>query len=228
ESEFPVEKGAKNLVFRAASLLKETAGKKEDGARIVLKKKIPVGSGLGGGSGNVWAALTGLNKLWKLGLSQKKLEGLAARISSDAPFFFHQPLAWVRGRGETVKSVDWGYPYRYILIVVPDFSLSTREVYSSLKTKLTTMPGINKMKSSIIREGWYKMCFNRLEDAAFRMRPELAGLKEKIIKSGAAAALLSGSGSSLWAAFDKRSLMEKASARFLHTYRLDLLRQKVF
>jgi len=228
ESDFPVAGGKKNLVFRAADLLRKTYGRKEAGAGIFLKKNIPVGSGLGGGSGDVWAALTGLNRLWKLGLPAERLERLSSRISSDAPFFFHQPMAWVSGRGEKVRSVKWTFPYRYLLVAAPGFPLATKEVYAGLKNKLTRFPGINKIKSAIIGEGWENMCFNRLEEPAFRMRPELAVLKEKIRGSGASIALLSGSGSSLWGAFEKRTVIEKTSRSFPGAYRMDLIRQTLF
>ncbi|NTU41797.1 MAG: 4-(cytidine 5'-diphospho)-2-C-methyl-D-erythritol kinase, partial [Nitrospirales bacterium] len=96
EMDIPVEQ---NLVYRAAILLRDHA-ECRSGARIILKKEIPAGAGLGGGSSDAATALMGLNLFWRLGLSRETLKKVGEQIGSDVPFFFHSPIAMAEGRGE--------------------------------------------------------------------------------------------------------------------------------
>src|SRR5262249_22303109 len=120
--------GADNLVLRAACLLKEASGTSR-GARMDLIKRIPLAAGLAGGSSDAAAALWGLNFLWRLGLSQRELSGLAARLGSDVPFFLCSSSAAIcRGRGELVEPLP--LPGRFWFVIArPQTGLSTAEVY---------------------------------------------------------------------------------------------------
>ena len=93
--------GSDNLVLRAANLLRRHSGT-DRGASIVLNKHIPAGAGLGGGSSDAAATLTGLNRLWDLNLPIDTLDHLAGQLGSDVAFFLHTPLARCTGRGEQV------------------------------------------------------------------------------------------------------------------------------
>ncbi len=120
----------KNLVYRAASLLKEETGYK-GGALIQLKKNIPSAAGLGGGSSDAAAALRGLNRLWKLGLSDDELIRMGAKIGSDIAFFIHGGTCLVEGRGEKVVPVK-PLPTKWLLIFLIPVAISekTKTLYS--------------------------------------------------------------------------------------------------
>ena len=97
--------GRENIVYRAARALRDVSGRRGLGARIYLKKNIPAGAGLGGGSGNAAGALRALNRVWNLGMRETELCEIAARIGSDVPFFPPRtgggvPGAGREGRGE--------------------------------------------------------------------------------------------------------------------------------
>ena len=118
-----------NLVFKAASAL----GKRvscDKGAKISLKKNIPSGAGLGGGSSDAACTLKGLNMLWKLKLGSTELSSIAAEIGSDVPFFLQGPCALIEGRGEILKPLKVLFP-TVLLLVKPSVSVSTAWAYAS-------------------------------------------------------------------------------------------------
>ncbi len=110
--------GDNNLVVRAAEVLRENAGV-QSGARISLRKRIPVAAGLGGGSADAAATLRGLNRLWELGLSENELVEIAAKIGSDVPFLVGGGTALVSGRGETLEQLP-APEHGWFVIVTPD------------------------------------------------------------------------------------------------------------
>ncbi|MCY3776709.1 MAG: 4-(cytidine 5'-diphospho)-2-C-methyl-D-erythritol kinase [Candidatus Aminicenantes bacterium] len=121
--------GPENLVCRAARLLKRRAGVSA-GAELTLTKGIPLGAGLGGGSGNAAVTLLGLNQLWDCGLSLSGLIALASELGSDAPFFLHGGSALGEGRGELITPLpDLGRPVDMVLLY-PGRGLATKSVYS--------------------------------------------------------------------------------------------------
>src|SRR5438445_1631133 len=120
--------GADNLVLRAAELLRAAAGTAR-GAQIVLIKRIPLAAGLAGGSSDAAAALVGLNRLWRLGLSRGDLAALAARLGSDVPFFLcSTPAAICRGRGDVVEPLHLAARLWFV-VARPHSGLSTADVY---------------------------------------------------------------------------------------------------
>ena len=123
-----------NLVYKAASLLKKETGYK-GGALIQLRKNIPSASGLGGGSSDAAAALRGLNKLWKLGLSREELAEIGSRIGSDISYFIYGGTCFVKGRGEVVIPLK-ALPTKWlILILIPlDIKKKTEKLYSLINS----------------------------------------------------------------------------------------------
>jgi 4-diphosphocytidyl-2-C-methyl-D-erythritol kinase len=116
-----------NLVIRAAKALAARLSRPAD-ARIHLTKRIPVGSGLGGGSSDAALALTALSRLWGVSLPAEELAELAAELGSDVPFFLVGGEADVAGRGERVTPLPDSEAIE-LLLLIPSFSISTREVY---------------------------------------------------------------------------------------------------
>jgi 4-diphosphocytidyl-2-C-methyl-D-erythritol kinase len=197
-----VSAGPENLVARAAECLRRHAGT-DAGADVALTKRIPVAAGLGGGSSDAAATLVGLNRLWGLGLTRAELTALAADLGSDVAFFLRPPCAWCTGRGEVVE--PWPLGGRlHLVLVAPPFGLSTADVYGALD--LRGQPGgplAGDEVKAAVRAGDVaevgRRLFNRLQEPAERLRPELAGWRARLAALGPAGCLVSGSGSTLFA-----------------------------
>ncbi|HEX9916440.1 MAG TPA: 4-(cytidine 5'-diphospho)-2-C-methyl-D-erythritol kinase [candidate division Zixibacteria bacterium] len=127
--DLPSDKG--NLAYQAASAFFKKS-KTKGGVRLKLYKKIPLASGLGGGSSNAAFVLKGLNQLYETDLSKKELSSLGAKIGSDVPFFFSEGQALVKGRGEVVQNIDIFDKY-WLVLVKPNFEVSTARTYKALK-----------------------------------------------------------------------------------------------
>jgi 4-diphosphocytidyl-2-C-methyl-D-erythritol kinase len=191
--------GPDNLVLRAAELLRSTVGCQR-GARMRLVKRIPVAAGLAGGSTDAAATLAGLNRLWDLGLADARLAELGARLGSDVAFFFHTPAAWCTGRGEVVTPAAVGKPL-WMVLVCPPFGLSTAEVYRQAIVPAAPQSG-NAIREALAAgevESVGRLLHNRLEEAAQRVRPEVADYRRLLEAHGPAGARMSGSGSTLFA-----------------------------
>lgn len=117
-----------DLVMKAARLLKSHVGRDDLGADIILKKRIPAGAGLGGGSSDAAGALRLLGKVWALELKEAEYLDLASRLGSDVPFFLGSPAAWCTGKGE--KTEPMVPAELFLLLIKPPQSLSTPAVYA--------------------------------------------------------------------------------------------------
>ncbi len=198
----PAPTDENNLVLRAARLLAERGGHNQ-GVHVSLHKRIPIGGGLGGGSSDAAAVLRGLNSLWGLGAGCDELQTLGAELGSDVNFFLHGGTALCRGRGELVEPLQSYKPIRYLLYVPQVLSL-TRDVYARLRMPLTVhRRSSNRMRRALERGDRTELglsLFNRLEGPAFELYPDLAAAKAGLARGRVLGALLSGSGSTLYAA----------------------------
>lgn len=116
-----------NLVMRAATLMRERSGTNL-GVNIELKKILPTGAGLGGGSSDAATTLVVLNELWSLGYSVSELEGLALELGADVPIFVRGQSAWAEGVGEKISPIE--LPEQWFVVVNSDFHCSTREIFT--------------------------------------------------------------------------------------------------
>lgn len=212
--EIPVRE---NLVFKVAFLMKERY-KVNIGARIHLKKHIPVSAGLGGGSSDAASTLIGLNKLWSLELKIKELHQLAESLGSDIPFFLYRALSLVEGRGEKITPC-FGKKTLNLLLVKPPISISSAWAYKNLDHhKLTKRRNDTKMLTqSVIDADLLKMksfLYNDLEDPVIHKYPIIKTIKGKLLAKGAVMTLMSGSGSTVFGVFDSYDRAENASAGF--------------
>ncbi|MBI2095146.1 MAG: 4-(cytidine 5'-diphospho)-2-C-methyl-D-erythritol kinase [Candidatus Omnitrophica bacterium] len=214
-----VPDGPSNLAWRAARILQEKYAAKQ-GVRIGIRKRIPVAAGLGGGSSNAATVLLGLNRLWRLRLSRKELLRLGASLGSDVPFFIlESPFAVGRGRGERLRKIKAPRRKLWHCLVKPGFSISTRKAYEGLKkVKLTPPQADVKILLRAIRNGrlerFPKLLVNSLEAVLGKRVIEILKIKKELTRQGAAATLLSGSGSSVFGVFASRAQAIRA-ARFL-------------
>jgi len=186
----------RNLVVRAAGLLREAAGV-EAGASIELKKRIPVAAGLGGGSSDAAATLWGLNRLWGLGWSRARLMALAVTLGMDVPFFLGNGPAVATGRGDHLEPL--GRMGGYALVLVnPRMGLSTREVYERVPMNwrgdtagTTRMVEALRMRSAARLAG---ALTNHLERIVEPLLPAVGRIKAALLAAGALGAMMSGSG----------------------------------
>jgi len=194
--------GKKNLVYRAALLLKERYGISK-GVKIHIRKRIPVAAGLAGGSSNAATALLGLNRLWNIKIDKAELIKIASTIGSDVVFFLHDAtLAVGRGRGERIKPVQFSRKLLHVL-VVPRVKLYASNVYGAHKIKLThTKDDVNILIRCLRNNdinGASSLMANDLEDAILRFQPNLLRLKKKLNSLGAQGVMISGSGPAVFA-----------------------------
>ena len=206
-----------NLVVKAARLLQKHFPGRCAGVNITLKKSIPSGAGLGGGSGNAAGVLLALNHLWDLKISRENLIALSGELGSDVPFFLISPCAIGTGKGEILEPIK--NPINlYVLMIYPNLPLSTPWVYGNLKLKLTKSENnISILKNFLMRSEFAQLgaaLYNDLEPVVFKRYPEILRIKNELLSSGAGGALLSGSGSTVFGIFDNPEIAKKALARF--------------
>jgi len=209
-----------NLVYKAIRALQEYAGVKK-GVRVVLKKEIPTGAGLGGGSSDAATTLKALNELWQLNLDIERLHEIGASIGSDVPFFLYLPICIVEGRGDVIKPLKIQKSYT-LLLVKPLFSVPTKWAYESLNlaTQLTTE--YEKINNNIWQL-YNHLCtgdvnsfhlWNDLEKSVLKKYPEIDKIKKKLMEAGAQNALMSGSGSTVFGLFNNKDDAQKALKNF--------------
>jgi 4-diphosphocytidyl-2-C-methyl-D-erythritol kinase len=204
--------GAENLVYRAAELILDGVDIDQP-LKIHIQKKIPVGSGLGGGSSDAAATLTGLNRFLRLDHSQQHLKKLGFSLGADVPFFLGGKPARARGVGERLSPIK-SLPWNWAVIIYPGFPVATGWVYRNFEAKLTK--GI--ANTSIIlplkkRFGQRRLLVNDLETVTLARYPRINSLKRKLFDEGAAGALMSGSGSAVFGLFDSRGNAARAFTR---------------
>lgn len=190
----PTDEG--NLAVRAARLLREAA-RVGRGARITLDKRIPVAAGLGGGSSDAAATLWGLNRLWGLRWSERRLAELAAALGMDVPFFLDGGRALATGRGERLEPLG-ASPALALVLVTPDFPLSTREVYGRVPEGLRDdgrrTKGLIQALASRDSSRVAASLYNALEAVVEPGHPEIGRIKRALQGAGALGSVMSGSG----------------------------------
>ena len=214
-SDLPVDR--RNLVYRAAEAVLQQAGM-EVGVELELTKSIPMAAGLGGGSSDAAGTIWGISQLLKLGWGLDELKKCGATLGSDIPFFFHAPCALVGGWGQEVS------PFlvegeRWVVLVNPGFPIQTKWAYDQLAghrsalAPLTEFARIVEEKGKVSWDDLLPVMENDFEGALFPQYPILGFIKEKLRSFGAQAALLSGSGATVFGIFASKEVARAASAR---------------
>jgi len=233
-----VPKDKTNLCYRAAALLQQEY-KLSSGVQIELKKCIPVGAGLGGGSSNAASVLLGLNKFWDLNLSKTKLLNLGAKLGSDVPFFIHQvKFALGSQRGDKVKPLISLHKLKlWFILIYPNFKVSTPLVYQKFDSclpagkaglpagkafsKLTRPRGnVKILTSQLLKKGKAvdaSCLFNGLEVITSNLYPVINQVKNTLSNMGLDKVMMSGSGPAVFAICDSciqaQSLRNKLGRR---------------
>jgi 4-diphosphocytidyl-2-C-methyl-D-erythritol kinase len=196
-----------NLVPQAANLLKEST-KCSLGTRIELRKHIPWGVGLGGGSSDAAATLLALNELWELRLALPELVQLASELGSDVPFFIHKGTALVEGKGEKVTPLPSLPSTCFVLLVPPLLKISgkTRQMYDRLDATYYTEGRFIQQALSYLKQGkmiGHSLMFNVFEMVAFDLFPGLDKYLKTLEEAGATGVYLAGSGPCLFTFFSE-------------------------
>jgi 4-diphosphocytidyl-2-C-methyl-D-erythritol kinase len=207
-----------NLVYRAAlTVLRQS--QRTAGLDIVLKKRIPMGAGLGGGSSDAAATIVGLNRLLNLGWSPHEMAAVGEGLGSDVPFFFFAPSAIVSGRGEQVQPVRIAGT-RWVVLVNPGFPVETKWAYHQLSS---TRPGIPTMPDALAhihkdqQLSWdqvSKEAHNDFEGPVFSVHPVLREVKMRLLAAGAETVLLSGSGATVFGLFQQERQARQSAEGF--------------
>lgn len=212
--------GEGNLAYKAAKLFLENCGIKK-GVAIYLDKKIPSEAGLGGGSSDAAYVLKGLNELLGCNIPQNELSSWASKIGSDVPFFIFEKTALSAGRGEIISPLK-NENILYMLLVKPDFSVSTPQAYRLFKKEeVKEMPDLKAFLA-----GWENCdiisiaenMVNVLETPVIKIYPQIAEIKEDLKAAGALNALMSGSGSAVFGIFAEEKDALKAYDSFNGKY----------
>ena len=188
------------------------------GVKISLEKRIPVGSGIGGGSANAATTLIGLNSLYNLGLNDKKLESIAVNIGADVPFFIKGGTQIGQETGGKLSPITKKLEAA-VLLVIPRLSISTEWAYSQLKNKLKSDNSILRFVD-LMRKDFlsFKFFENDFEKIVIPAYPEIGSIKNKLLDSGAKFASLSGSGSTVFGIFDDNVFAKKAESYFRNSH----------
>ncbi len=207
-----------NLVYRAAATVLARA-QQSVGLDIELRKRIPMGAGLGGGSSDAAATIIGLNCLLQLKWSPAQMADVGQSLGSDVPFFLFAPSACVTGRGETVRPVVVEGA-RWVVLVNPGFGVNTKWAYQELAATRTSVRPLSQAQQELDRQsrvGWVPLSAaaeNDFEAPVFAAHSTLREIKQSLQDHGAEIALLSGSGATVFGVFADEARALRAQAQF--------------
>lgn len=189
----------KNICITAFELIKKDYN--ISNVKIHLHKQIPIGAGLGGGSSDGAFTLLSLNKIFNLRLSDNQLRKYALELGADCPFFIKNHPTFNYGIGEKMSKININLSAYKFKFFIPDLHISTAKAYRNLSFKSSEIP-INEVIEQPIRN-WKHVLKNDFEISIFNKYPELKKVKERFYKEGALYSSMTGSGSVIYAIFDK-------------------------
>lgn len=200
---FSLPTDKRNIAYKAAELFINTYNI-NSGIRIKIKKNIPIQAGLAGGSTDGAAVIKILNVIFNKNLSEEEMISLGKKIGADVPFCIVGGTARCEGIGEIIKPLK---PLRDCILVLikPDFGVSTKEVFNKIDNKNYVHPQIDKIIEAINEDNLNKIgsnLSNVLEQVTIEQNPIIADIKEMIKLSGSLGTLMSGSGPTVYGIFD--------------------------
>lgn len=199
-----------DLCLKAAAVLKQ-ASATHFGADIAVTKRIPAGSGMGGGSSDAATTLLALNRMWNLGWTRERLAPLALRLGADVPFFLGRGAALAEGVGERLTSVDW--PTSWFAVIHPQVSVSTAEIFSAVEltrsTKALTIANFSALRDNAFRDvSGALFGTNDLEPVARCRHAAVEAAITHLARFGQAR--MTGSGSAVFAVLPSKSAAQEA------------------
>ena len=202
--------GQGNLCLKAYKLMKSHYGITP--VSMYLRKNIPIGAGLGGGSSDAAFTLMALNTIFELGLEKDELKKMAAQLGADCPFFIDNTPSLTGGIGELLNPIDLDMSNYHLLVVKPDIFVSTAEAFSAIVPQIPSLSIEEEIKMPI--EKWTLK--NDFEDSIFPQFPELLEIKKSLIQEGALYASMSGSGSSIYGIFTEKPQLKFDNCQLFH------------
>lgn len=209
--------GKRNLCIKAFEALKAETGLDQT-VVISLEKNIPLGSGMGGGSGNAASVIKGINNLFKLGLSSETMMKIGAEVGSDVPFFIDGGSALATGRGIEITEMPKTPSPIWMVVGKPDESVSTGDAYQWLSSyKSERKLNVDELRNKIQSGDFQYICdnlYNAFEEVILDKYPAIKNLKLALIESGCAAAMMTGSGSAVFGLCENEAAARKAFENF--------------
>lgn len=202
--------GEDNLVYKAWEKILDKVGENR-GVSITINKNIPLAAGLGGGSANAATVLKGLNQLWDLQLSQDDLMEIGVEIGADVPFCIMGGTAHGQGIGEKLSKIN-PFKDKMLLLANPGIPISTEKVYSKLSLNSRKTIDIKQIikymeEDNLLRLG--ENMANTMEETVIKDHPQIAEIKEDMLRAGALGSLMSGSGPTVFGLFDDKNKLYK-------------------
>ena len=201
-----------NLIIKAKNLLEKESGD-EIKVKISLEKKIPIGAGLGGGSSDAAAVLKVLNEILKLNIQSARLAELALQLGSDVPFFLNPLPSFAESRGEILEQLNLKIE-EPILLINPGIHVSTAWAFSKIKPADPAFPLWQITRLYYNYKEWREKVINDFENPVFEEYPQIRKIKEELYNFGAAFALMTGSGSTLFSIFSDKDRAAAAEEYF--------------
>lgn len=192
-----------NLIYQVITKVKNTFNITK-GVKVDLYKIIPSRAGLGGGSSNAATTLNALNDLFKLNMSLQDKIAFTKDLGADIAFFYYNKMARVQGIGELVTPLKPNLKSLKIVIIKPKFGLSTKRVYQNLNISECAHPNIDKVQFALENNDYHQLIAsidNSLQSSAISIKPDLDKLVDHLVQLGCDKALVSGSGSSIFAIY---------------------------
>lgn len=178
-----------------------------------LRKQIPMGAGLGGGSSDAAYVLKTLNELFELHLSLETLEEYAAQLGSDCPFFIQTIPQLAKGRGEVLTSIPLTLHSYYLVLLNPGIHVGTKDAYAGVIPQVKENSILDSVQQEV--NTWQEYLVNDFEKSVFFQFPEIAKLKENLLQNGAIYAAMSGSGSSVFGIYKNKPEIPSSLSDFV-------------
>lgn len=209
DNTIPTDK--RNTCYKASSIIKEKYNI-SNGVNIKITKHIPSEAGLAGGSGNSAAVIKGLNKLWNLNMKNNEMLEIGLKIGADVPFCIKGGTYLAEGIGEKLTKLE-DFLWNNILIVKPDFSMSTAFVYQELSHNDYNSYTENQILKSIKEHNYNEVAIstaNTLEKVVEKIHPDTNTIKSIMKENGAISSMMTGSGSAIFGLFSNETSLDNA------------------
>ena len=210
-----------NLIYKAYKLMKDEYGF-SGGIEVDLNKFIPIAAGMAGGSSNAAAVLVGLNKLWKLNLSEVRLQEIGLKLGADVPFCISGNAALAQGIGEELTYIKGLSKDTVILVCKPNLFVSTKEVYEGLDLQNIKNRPDNKFLIECLKKGNINLLatnmVNVLETVTSKMHEEIKDIEKVMLENNALGSMMSGSGPTVFGLFDKEEDALSTKGELLKKY----------
>ncbi len=211
-----------NLIFRACKAFHKVHHLKHR-VNVKVQKRIPIQSGLGGGSSNAASTLIGLSRFYDSPIPMKDLHKIAGTLGSDVPFFLEGGTGLGTVRGDKIRKLE-DMDELNVLLVIPDVSCSTAAIYEEYDRRNLLTPESKSIKIRDVQRpesqrDYVSLVENDLERVVFALYPELDSIKKRLLKLGAIAAALTGSGSTIFGLFSDVVEFDKAAEAFPRSIR---------